>query len=835
MRLPRKTAAVAVILATAALLPAGAPAAVAAGPEPVQTVTVMLASPHPQLLHQLAAGGHRASARDLAAVRPDGARRQQVVAALEQLGLSVTSVGRWSVTARARASRVHAVFGSARAVRPDSWHAHALPRLPAALAHLVTGAFGGDESRPVAHALGMPAVAHPATALDYNTAGLHGDALRSAYDAPTGVLPAGVAAPAIATVQLSGWDADELSVYAGAANLADPVASGQYTAVPVDGADPTVADAGGDAEVALDQQALLAVAPFARQRAYFAPNTPSGFADAIYTVGDDASDATHDGYRLTALSISWGSCEDTSATSADYYNTMEQALSYVVATGVTVFAATGDSGAYDCYDPTTHTGTQLAVDYPASSAWVVGVGGTRLDTSSGTATETAWSGSGGGESKLWARPSWQTAGGSTAKGRLVPDIALVADPTTGFASYNQGEWYTPGGTSLGAPASAAMLTATLADAGYTYGIGDIHPALYQAASSAFRDVTSGSNPGPLPSGGFSAGPGYDEVTGLGTPLWGQLRDQLSADPHVRVGSGYVTTTGRPVPITVSRPQWATYSSWGLSLNPTSDPGCSLTTATSMPQSVTPTDQGWNLLLLTARDAAGTCHESVAVFFVDATPPVLEPPGATLSPPTSQRLRLTWSATDAETSSTMQTQSGLDHYVYTVREDGRNVVSSAVTTGTSAYYPGRPGHTYTLLVRAVDVAGNSSPARAARVTVPIDQTHFEFGPYWGLSAGSYDYGKSISYATQPGAWFRRTATGSAYTLLMRTGPAYGKAAVYVDGTLARVIDTYDRNFRFRVPFSLWHGPLGSHTVEVKVLGQGSGAGTKIVVDGLLAGR
>lgn len=122
------------------------------------------------------------------------------------------------------------------------------------------------------------------------------------------------------------------------------------------------------------------------------------------------------------------------------------------------------------------------------------------------------------------------------KFRMVPDIAAVGDPQTGFELFssdasvkgfqNSRGLVTVGGTSLSSPVSAALLTSALATAGRTTGVGDIHAALYQAYRQAphrvFRDVRSGRNGAPANRGrnpSVLARAGYDTVSGLGAVLW----------------------------------------------------------------------------------------------------------------------------------------------------------------------------------------------------------------------------------------------------------------------------------------------------------------------------
>ncbi len=158
------------------------------------------------------------------------------------------------------------------------------------------------------------------------------------------------------------------------------------------------------------------------------------------------------------------------------------------------------------------------------------VGGTTLsvDASGNYLGETAWSGSGGSLSTIASQPGYQQnliihSGNAviSANGRRAgPDVAMDADPNTGvavYSSYGWNGWAQVGGTSAAAPQWAGLVA--IADQGRALaGLGSLDgatqtlPALYQLSSSDFHDVTTGSN------GGYQAGPGYDLVTGRGSPV-----------------------------------------------------------------------------------------------------------------------------------------------------------------------------------------------------------------------------------------------------------------------------------------------------------------------------
>ncbi|HEY3774717.1 MAG TPA: S53 family peptidase [Solirubrobacteraceae bacterium] len=271
----------------------------------------------------------------------------------------------------------------------------------------------------------------------------------------------------------------------------------------------------GEGEAALDIEDVIGLAPAASIDVYNGPNTESGAYDTYaQIVSDDTSQV---------ISTSWGLCEASEgSSSANSENTLfEEAASQ----GQSVFAAAGDSGADDCGNGT------RAVDDPASQPDVTGVGGTHLASDTAAASQTVWNdgsgqgAGGGGTSTLWSAPSWQSAvtGGSS---REVPDVSADADENTGYVVYYDGSWTAIGGTSAAAPLWASL--AALADSSCGSPIGLANPALYAAETSSpsdFDDVTSGNNSYEGVTG-FNAGSGYDEASGLGTPVASSLAPAL---------------------------------------------------------------------------------------------------------------------------------------------------------------------------------------------------------------------------------------------------------------------------------------------------------------------
>jgi kumamolisin len=275
---------------------------------------------------------------------------------------------------------------------------------------------------------------------------------------------------------------------------------------------------GADAEVLLDIEVVGAVAPGANIAVYFAPNTSQGFQDALSTAIHDATN------KPSVISISWGSAEST--WTAQAMTAMDSAAQDAAALGVTICVAAGDNGSSDgVNDGANH------VDFPASSPHVLACGGTSLKSANGAIqSETVWNdgaqggAGGGGFSTQFPLPAWQASAKikpPSGGGRGVPDVSGDADPDTGYSVLVDGESMVVGGTSAVAPLWSGLIALLNEKLGKPLGF--LQPALYGLPKSAgaFHDITSGSN------GAFSAGPGWDAASGLGSPDGGNLLDALS--------------------------------------------------------------------------------------------------------------------------------------------------------------------------------------------------------------------------------------------------------------------------------------------------------------------
>jgi subtilase family serine protease len=391
-------------------------------------------------------------------------------------------------------------FSTYRDGAGDRWHAPVgRPRLPNSLRRFVSS-FTGLSTRPVFHpAEGVPLGGlTPTTAADaYDIAALHS----------AGFLGQGMK---IAIVSFSDYDHSDPSVFDQRYGLGGPAPQ----VISVDGG--ANSDAGAD-EANLDIDVVKMIAPDAQIMFYEAPGSAASYPDIINRIVAD--------HQVSIITSSWGSCERETEPSVISAN--EQALKAATAAGISMFVASGDSGAYDCQrsDLADH---RLTVDSPAASAYAVAVGGTRLNVSPSGAyeSESGWddplsaAGGGGGYATLDGRPNWQSGPGvdTSVDKRGVPDVSADADQSTGWSTYDDGTWGQAGGTSAATPfwAASMLLIQQYANSHQVGRIGFVDPVLYALAQGGqpyppFHDVTAGSNRH------YAARAGWDPATGLGSP------------------------------------------------------------------------------------------------------------------------------------------------------------------------------------------------------------------------------------------------------------------------------------------------------------------------------
>ncbi|GLQ90208.1 S53 family peptidase [Dyella flagellata] len=275
-------------------------------------------------------------------------------------------------------------------------------------------------------------------------------------------------------------------------------------------------DTSGDGEWDLDTQDIVGMTGGVQQLVLY---DAASLSDSDLTTDYNAVVSAN---AVPVINVSLGECETNAPTSTD-----DQIFQQAQAQGQTFSVSSGDSGADEC-----GTGG-ITPSYPASSPYVVAVGGTTLYTNNTTtwSDETVWNdlsanqgATGGSPSTIESIPSWQQGVGQNGSSQFrgVPDIAFDASPNTGSQVIVDGATQQIGGTSLASPlfvgAWALIIQAKGSNPGFAA------PLLYSDAASHyatdFHDVTSGNN------NGETAAAGWDYTTGFGSLVVGNVASHL---------------------------------------------------------------------------------------------------------------------------------------------------------------------------------------------------------------------------------------------------------------------------------------------------------------------
>jgi subtilase family serine protease len=611
---------------------------------------------------------------------------------LQQQGFQIDSVARSQNLVRfsGTAAQVEQAFSTQMHAYEIQGVRHFAPStdlsVPAALAPVVLGIRNLDDFRPRSHVvLGNTGRIRPSftSSQSGNVFFAPGD-ITTAYDIkPTYASGYNGAGQSITIVGQSAIQNSDIEAFQNAAGLTvkDP------TPVLMPGSGTSTLVAGDETESDLDLEWSGAIATGATINfVYTGSNKNYGAFDAIQYAVDEKLG--------TIISTSYGTCEPELGGS-----TLESVFQQATAQGQTILAASGDSGSTDCFQGTNTTNPTLAqqetiaVDYPASSTYVTGLGGTEISSSADGGKyliagdgywaaesstdiissalqyipEVAWnddspncgtddciSSSGGGASALFTKPSWQSGvPGIPADGkRDVPDLAMYASTnfpgylyctsdntawstgqaascSSGFRDASTGDLTVAGGTSFGAPIFAGMLAIINQKAGYTGGQGMVNPTLYNLAANsttyaaAFHDITTGNNDCTAGSAncsattGFSAGVGYDQVTGLGSVDFSNLALAWPSN------SG-ATLIGTATTVAASNQAPTVNTSVNFTITVTADSGTATPTGTltltldgGTPMTGVVLTANGTATYSTTFTTAGT-HELVAVYSGDAT-------------------------------------------------------------------------------------------------------------------------------------------------------------------------------------------------------------------------
>ncbi|MCW2571802.1 MAG: hypothetical protein JWO88_1860 [Frankiales bacterium] len=306
---------------------------------------------------------------------------------------------------------------------------------------------------------------------------------------------------------------------------------------------PNTSDVSGLIEWDLDTQASSGMAPDAAGMTLYLANSGNSdlLAAAIDTWASDPNGATQG-------SGSYGLCDAFGWLGT--FDAHEAALNKAAVEGRSFFASTGDAGS-GCSAVIGLNGVLIgpipSAEYPSTSPFSVGVGGTVLYTTGDPAArdqEIGWTHTGGGSSTYFAAPDWQSSltPNFTAIGRATADVAAQSgDLLSGYNIVSAGAPTTVGGTSLSAPLWQGMWARVSAAAPTP--VGPAAPAIYALAqdptklAASFTDIIIGDN------GLYQALPGYDYLTGWGVPRVTGLVTTLDGSTTPIVGTGGGTTGG----------------------------------------------------------------------------------------------------------------------------------------------------------------------------------------------------------------------------------------------------------------------------------------------------
>lgn len=446
---------------------------------------------------------------------------------LRQKGFVVDEIpkGRWTIVFSGTAGQVRAAFQTEihyYDVEGVRHRANATPlRIPEALSPVVDGVLGIHDFQPVST---VRRAAHP----DFGDAVNHYLA-PSDYAAIYNIAPLyaqGIdgTGQTIAIVSRCNIDVANVQAFRALTGLNPNITTVTIAAPPL----PVQCSDGDLAEAYFDAEWSGAIAKGAKITLF-----------AAYNLSDSASYIVNNNVA-PVMNTSFGSCEaDNQGGGNQFWSGLwQQASSH----GITSLVSAGDTGAAGCDSAGSSFAVKGAgVNAICSTPYNVCVGGTefndfsntfqfwQLGRATGYIPEQAWNESGssggsglwatgGGFSTLYPKPAWQTGTGSSWRG--VPDVSLAAAGHDGYficadSSCNLSSFFYAYGTSLSTPSFAGLMALAVQKTGQRQG--NANTALYALASrnNVFHDITAGNNSVPGQSG-FTAGPGWDPVTGLGS-------------------------------------------------------------------------------------------------------------------------------------------------------------------------------------------------------------------------------------------------------------------------------------------------------------------------------
>jgi kumamolisin len=472
----------------------------------------------------------RVSCEELEAERTRILKRpvEQVRRFAEQHGMTVLDVNllRRCVWLRAKAADAERAFATKLMwvdADGERWHCPAgKPKIPQPLADIAHAVVGLDTRPPKFGKLSSHVEPDGSN-------GLYPSEIARLYGITTTGRGAGQCIGIIAPA--GGYDPDDIAASCKAMNVPVPkiddigVSGGQN----VKPADPP---SNFDKEVALDIQVVAGIAPQARLAVYFTqrsqPELVAGVSEAVH--GSRA--------RPNIIVITWGQPEE--SWDPEARKGLDAVLQDAVRLGITVVASSGDDLATDGFRDASGVPDGVHVDYPASSPYVLGCGGTQItldDAQTRIVNEVVWNdranGTGGGVSVFYAVPDFQNGVTLPAslndgkRGRGVPDVAAAAAGTNGYRIILRNKEFVNGGTSAVAPLWGAFIALLNEQRGAA--LGYAHQRLYQVQRSLNR-ITSGDNKDSFLHLGYQAAPdgSWNACTGLGTPNGAAIIAALTA-------------------------------------------------------------------------------------------------------------------------------------------------------------------------------------------------------------------------------------------------------------------------------------------------------------------
>lgn len=467
---------------------------------------------------------------------------------LERYGLSVDEVSAMtrSIRVSGTAAQIEEAFHPGMAMYSSKEQGEFRGRegdvhVPKELEEVVTGVFGLDQRRVARRGQGRLGAAQAAAG---QVAGLGPGELEQHYNFP----PGRAAGQKIAIAEFGGaYYPGDLEAFCQQHGLAlnqptiveagmKPPSPEEVEALPEEQRKLVLDEAG---EVMMDVEIVAALCQEAEIFVYFTTFDQKGWIDLINMLIAGKPAAT------SVMSVSWGFPEDSGEWSEAALLEVNQRLEAAAHLGITVCAASGDDGSGDQIED-----GRAHVNFPATSPYVLSVGGTMLEGNEEAEEEVVWrqgtgkreegkesGATGGGVSVFFDPPPWQTVevpslNPGAKKGRVVPDIAALAGPPF-YDLVFLGQRSPNGGTSAATPLWASLIARMLANGKPTKGPTFMSPLLYEQSAGQARgalactDVTQGDNTSePQPDEGYKAGQGYDAVSGWGVPNGQQLQQSL---------------------------------------------------------------------------------------------------------------------------------------------------------------------------------------------------------------------------------------------------------------------------------------------------------------------